>query len=262
MTGIFESGYADTYDFVYRDKDYAGEVAAVSRLFERYKTGQIKSVLDLGCGTGRHAILLTRNDLDVVGIDQSDAMLGHARKLAKEGERGRSPTFIKGDVRDFEAGNTFDAALMMFNVLGYMTSNDDLLAALRSVRRHLRDGGLFVFDIWYGPAVAAHPPTDRIKEFKRPSGEMIRLATGRIFPQESRCDLSIRLITIDENAVKSDTIESHPVRYFFPLEIDLALRQAGFRMATIRQFPNVDEQPDMNTWPAVVVAVAEQNQTP
>jgi SAM-dependent methyltransferase len=256
MTSIFEIGYANTYDIVYRDKDYAREVEAIGRLFERYKTGTMKSVLDLGCGTGRHAILLARSDLDVVGVDQSDAMLEHARKLAQESKPGNSLKFIKGDVRDFDAGNTFDAALMMFNVLGYMTSNDDLLAALRSVRRHVRDGGLFVFDIWYGPAVAAHPPTDRIKEFKRPAGDMIRLATGKLYPQENRYDVSIRLITIDNNAVKGDTVESHPVRYFFPLEIDLALRQAGFRMTAIQQFPNVDERPDMNTWPAVVVAVA------
>jgi SAM-dependent methyltransferase len=253
---IFETGYADTYDIVYRDKDYAREVEAIGRLLERYKTGAIKSALDLGCGTGRHAILLARSGLDVVGIDQSDAMLEHARKLAQESNAANSPTFVRGDVRDFDAGRTFDAALMMFNVLGYMTGNDDLLAALRSVRRHVRDGGLFVFDIWYGPAVAAHPPTDRIKEFKSPAGDMIRLATGKLYPQESRYDVSIRLITIDNNAVTSDTAESHPVRYFFPLEIDLALRQTRFRMAAIQQFPNVDEKPDMQTWPAVVVAIA------
>jgi SAM-dependent methyltransferase len=256
MTGIFEAGYADSYDIVYREKDYPLEVQALHRLFERHKTGAIKSVLDLGCGTGRHAILLARNGLEVVGVDQSDAMLKRARELSQENGTGHSLTFIKGDVRDFDAGNTFDAALMMFNVLGYMTSNDDLLAALRSVRRHVRDGGLFVFDIWYGPAVAAHPPTDRIKQFKQPARDMIRIATGKMYPEENRYDVSIRLITIDNDVVKSDTVESHPVRYFFPMEIDLALRQAGFRMASIRQFPNVDERPDMNAWPAVVVAVA------
>src|SRR5690349_8729575 len=149
MTGIFGTGYADTYDVVYRDKDYAREVAAIDRLFERHKTAPIKSVLDLGCGTGRHAILLAGRNLDVVGLDQSEAMLEHARKLAQADGTGSSLTFIKGDVRNFDAGKVFDAALMMFNVLGYLTSNDDLLAGLRSVRRHLRDGGLFIFDIWY-----------------------------------------------------------------------------------------------------------------
>jgi SAM-dependent methyltransferase len=262
MTGIFGTGYADTYDVVYRDKDYAREVAAIDRLFERHKTAPIKSVLDLGCGTGRHAILLARRDLDVVGVDQSEAMLEHARKLAQANGTGNSLTFIKGDVRNFDAGKVFDAALMMFNVLGYLTSNDDLLAGLRSVRGHLRDGGLFIFDIWYGPAVVAHPPVDRIKEYKRPAGDMIRLATGKMYPDENRCDVSIRLITIDNNAVKSDTVESHPVRYFFPLEIDLALRQAGFRIAAIQQFPDVDERPDLNSWPAVVVAVAEPVRRP
>ena len=260
MTGIFENRYADTYDVVYRDKDYPLEAEAVRSLFDRHKSGVIRSVLDLGCGTGRHAILLARRDFDVVGIDQSEAMLEHARLLARshkaDGKAGGSLQFIKGDVRDFDLGKTFDAALMMFNVLGYMTTNDDLLSALRSVRRHVRDGGLLVFDIWYGPAVAAHPPTDRLKEFKGPAGDTIRLASGTLHPQENRYDVSIRLITIDKNVVQSDLVESHPVRYFFPLEIDLALRQAGFRLAAIQQFPDVDERPDMSTWPAVVVAVA------
>lgn len=256
MSGIFENRFADTYDVVYRDKDYAREIAAVRRLFDRYKSGAIKSVLDLGCGTGRHAVLMARGGFDVVGVDQSEAMLEHARQLMRDGKLDGSLHFIKGDARDFDAGKTFDAALMMFNVLGYMTTNDDLLAALRSVRRHLRSGGLFVFDIWYGPAVAAHPPADRLKEFEGPGGDMIRLATGTMHPQENRYDVSIRLITIDKNVVQSDSVESHPVRYFFPLEIDLALRQAGFRLAAMQQFPNVDERPDMTTWPAVVVAVA------
>jgi SAM-dependent methyltransferase len=256
MSRIFESDFADAYDTVYRDKDYVREVEAIDRLFQRHKTNAIKSVLDLGCGTGRHAILLAQKNLDVVGVDQSDAMLDHARKLAQESRLDSSLTFRKGDIRDFDAGNTFDAAVMMFNVLGYMTSNDELLAALLSVRRHVRDGGLFVFDIWYGPAVVAHPPTDQIKEFKGPAGKMIRLAKGKLHPPESRNDISIRLITIDNNTVRSDTTESHHVRYFFPLEIDLALRQTGFRIAAIQKFPNIDERPDTNTWPAVVVAVA------
>lgn len=257
MSGIFETGYADSYDVVYRDKDYAREVEAVSRLFERYKSGAIKSVLDLGCGTGRHATLLARDGLDVVGVDQSEAMLEHARQLAQDNKSDGSLQFIKGDVRDFDVGKIFDAALMMFNVLGYMTSNDDLLAALKSVRRHVRSGGLFVFDIWYGPAVAAHPPTDRLKEFKGPGGDMIRLVTGTMHSKENRYDVSIRMIVIDKGVVKSDSVESHPVRFFFPLEIDLALRQAGFRLVAMQQFPKVDERPDMTTWPAVVVAVAE-----
>lgn len=256
MSGIFENNYADAYDAIYRDKDYPREIEAVSVLFERHKTSPIKSVLDLGCGTGRHAMLLARRGFDVLGVDQSESMLEHARRSAADVKLDASVTFTKGDVRDFDAGRTFDAALMMFNVLGYMTTNDDVLAALHSVRRNVRAGGLFIFDIWYGPAIAAEPPTNRVKEFKVPDGDMIRLATGTLDPHENRYDVSFRLITIDKNIVKADITESHPVRYFFPLELDLALRQTGFKLAAVRQFPNVDDRPDMTTWPAVVVAVA------
>ena len=47
----------------------------------------------------------------------------------------------------------------MFAVIGYQTSNDELFAALQTVRRHLKPKGLFICDFWYGPAVLKQRPT-------------------------------------------------------------------------------------------------------
>ena len=55
-----------------------------------------------------------------------------------------------------------DATVMMFAVLGYFPGNSDVQAALDSARRHLRPGGLFFCDMWYGPAVLSQRPSERI----------------------------------------------------------------------------------------------------
>ena len=166
-------------------------------------------------------------------------------------------------VSEFAKGNTStnldvgcDAALMMFNVLGYMTTNEDLLGALRSVRRHLDENGLFIFDIWCGPALMSSPPGDGTKKFSTEKGAIIRSSSGHIRGHDQCCDIAIRLQKLESDVIVESSEEFHRVRYYFPLEIDLALRVADFRVMAIRRFPEIDKDPDLDVWSAVVVAAA------
>jgi SAM-dependent methyltransferase len=259
MSGVFNDLYAENYDLVYQSKNYEREVEAVSRIMTQYGSGAIRTVLDLGCGTGRHAVLLAARGLDVMGVDQSEPMLARARERAAERKTSGKVELTRGDVRNLDLGRTFDAALMMFNVLGYMWSNDDLLAALRGIRRHLPDDGLFAFDIWYGPAVVTDPPRNEMKEWSTSKGAVIRYSSGCLQPHEQRCDITIRLLAIENGKVSADGKELHKVRYFFPLELDVALRATGFRLLTIRKFPQIDEEPSVDAWGAIVVAMAQSD---
>lgn len=256
MTGIFDQNYANTYDLVYRNKNYQEEVGAVARLIAQHADTDVRRILDLGCGTGRHAEVLLDLGYTVSGVDQSEAMLSLARQRLEGKTSGDRISLHCGDIRDFSVSGPFDAALMMFNVLGYMTSNDDLLASLGSVRRHLEPGGLFVFDIWYGPAIANDPPGDRLTSFATPTGSVVRFAEGRHIREQQTCEITIRLLEIDGDRVRLDTRETHQVRYFFPLEIDLALRASGFDLLAIRGFPDVEQPASAERWAAVVVARA------
>jgi SAM-dependent methyltransferase len=258
MTGqVFDTHYAESYDLVYQSKNYELEVDALSRLMSQYAGNPVRTILDLGCGTGRHAILLARRGFDVTGVDQSEPMLARARERAASQEEGRGIEFVRGDVRDIDLGRGYDAALMMFNVLGYMWNNDDLLAALRRTRRHLHENGLFAFDIWYGPAVMADPPRSAIREWSTGTGVVIRYSSGCLRAREQLCDIKIRLLRIEGGKVAADGEEVHKVRYFFPLELDIALRATGFRLLTIRQFPRIEDEPNVTAWSAVVVAIAQ-----
>jgi SAM-dependent methyltransferase len=177
---IFDREYAEQYDVLYGAKNYAAECDLIEGAIARYSRRPVDTVLDLGCGTGGHALPLAQRGYRVTGVDRSAAMLAHAvRKAAGSVDTAdRRPAFVAGDLRTIALGGTFDAAVMMFAVLGYQLTDEDVRATLRNVRAHLRRRGLFIFDVWHGPAVLAIGPSDTVKTFANTGGTFRRVASG------------------------------------------------------------------------------------
>jgi SAM-dependent methyltransferase len=243
---VFGDAYAASYDLLYRDKDYAAECDLLEELFGRYAALAVESVLDLGCGTGRHAVALARRGYEVVGVDRSAAMLVEARDRAATTDSA----FHVGDVRDADLGRRFDAVVMLFAVLGYQTTNTDALAALRTVRRHLVDGGLVLFDVWYGPAVLAQRPSAR----ELTVGALRRRSSGRLDVSRQICSVAFELHRPDGDVVR----ETHDMRFFFPLELELLLDVAELELLRIGSFPDFERDPDETTWSVLVVGRARR----
>jgi SAM-dependent methyltransferase len=256
MNDVFGSTYAQAYDNLYRDKDYLAECALVTRLFQEYGDGPIRRVLDLGCGTGNHALPLAQQGYQVVGVERSPTMLAQARSKADHAAAGNRVSFHAGDIRSVSLDQKFDAALMMFAVLGYQSENADVLAAIRTARRHLRPRGLFLFDVWYGPAVLRERPTQRIKVIPTAEGKILRVASGELDPLRHLCTVHYLLWQISHGQCVAETEESHTMRFFFPKELDLLLACQEFEMLHLGGFPDVHRQPDDTTWNVLAVARA------
>jgi 2-polyprenyl-3-methyl-5-hydroxy-6-metoxy-1,4-benzoquinol methylase/GNAT superfamily N-acetyltransferase len=112
-------------------KHTAAEVELIIREC-RLKTGS--SVLDIGCGTGRHVLELAKHGVRSTGIDYlAEAVEGHGHQPDVE--------FRLGDARDFSLGKTFDAVLCLYDVVGSFTDVADNERIISSVRQHLRPGG-------------------------------------------------------------------------------------------------------------------------
>jgi SAM-dependent methyltransferase len=251
----FGAAYAAAYDALYSDKDYPGECDLLERLFHEYGRSEIRYLLDLGCGTGSHALILAERGYDVVGVDRSEAMLAHARSRAAAKQLQRHATFLSGDVRRLDLGRTFDVAVLLFAVLGYQTTRDDVVAALRVARKHLKHSGLLLFDVWYGPAVLAQRPEQRTKVVENPSGRLVRTSSGTLDERRQLCTVSFRVSS--DRARSADAIEEeHTMRYFFPDELEALLGDARFSLLRIGAFPQFDHDPDETSWTALVAARA------
>lgn len=249
---IFGPPYARTYDAVYRDKGYAAESTVLIDAFERYSPRPVRRVLDLGCGTGGHALVLEKSGYEVVGVDRSDAMLAEARRKAQH--RGQRIKWILGDIRSLELNETFDAAIMMFAVLGYQTDDGDVRATLRSARAHLLPGGILACDVWYGPAVLAEGPAERSRMLAVDGAELRRVSRGTLDAERPTChvELTISGLTDDVVALR----EEHEMRYFFPRDLERFTRETGYELVSLSGFPNLALPPGKASWSALVVARA------
>ncbi|HEV7666697.1 MAG TPA: class I SAM-dependent methyltransferase [Chloroflexota bacterium] len=247
---VFGRDYAAAYDDLYQDKDYLAECELIERIFRLYGQGAVRRVLDLGCGTGGHAIVLAQRGYQVVGVDRAPDMLERARA------RGTSARFELGEIGTVDLSETFDAVLMMFAVLGYQVGNADVQSALRTARRHLHAGGLLFCDFWYGPAVLAERPSERVKVVDRPNGQLIRVAAGELDPRHDLCTVRYHVWRIEDGRVVAEVREQHPMRYFFAPELELLLAATGFELVRLGAFPSFDDEANEKTWNVALVARA------
>jgi len=251
MSDVFWSLYASTYDALYRDKDYRQECEIVLELLRDHAERETRSILDLGCGTGSHAIRFAELGLDVLGVERSSAMLDLARAKI---EPWPSIELHQSDIRSLELDRQFDAAVMLFAVLGYQNSDEDVLAALQTARRHLVRGGALVFDIWYGPAVLHERPSTRFSRIPLERGEVLREVTPQLDETARLCRVRYALSRIEDGQVAERAAEEHVVRFFFPDELRSFLERAGFSLVWLSSFPEVDRRPDETSWNVIAVA--------
>ena len=107
---------------------------------EQLKINKVKSVVEIGCGTGNLAKRLVAADYDYVGIDLFQEMLDIAV------ENAPNITFIQGDVRKFRLPETSDCVLITGRSISYLTSNQDILQAFDCINKCLKPNGILMFD--------------------------------------------------------------------------------------------------------------------
>lgn len=247
---VFGQLYADLYDILYKDKDYKTECDLLEKIFYLYSSNSVNTILDLGCGTGKHAMIFAQRGYKVTGVDCSEDMLTKARQevQALDNISYTIPVFYKGDLQTIDLCKQFDSVLMMFAVLGYQLTNEGIEAALRTVQRHLKPEGLFICDVWYGPAVLSIRPTDRIKIIPTERGKIIRTASGSLDTFWHLSTVHYHLWQLEDQRVISESEEIHRMRYFFPQELALFMSNVGLTLLHVCTFGNLDEAPSEHTW--------------
>jgi hypothetical protein len=162
-----------------------------------------------------------------------------------------------GPDRKTRGSQPFDAALMMFAVLSYQLDDEDVSAALRTARIHLRDGGLLLFDCWYGPAVLHQRPANRTKTASAAGERLVRTSTSELDERRRRITVHFH---VDRTAAGKElqTEETHPMRYFFASEIEDFLHTEGFSLVRIGAMPDFERNADETTWNVLVVALADR----
>lgn len=241
--------YSRYYDVLYQDKDYETESCFIIDLVKKHSVNT-KTILELGCGTGAHAEYFARSGYDVCGVDISDEMLSCANKRLDTLDKSLADklTFSRADVRDVVLDKKFDVVLSLFHVMSYQTSNEDVLKTLLSARKHLKLDGIFIFDVWYGPAVLSDPPVVRVKRLENDHIEVVRIAEPVMHAIENIVDVNYQVFITDKVTQEITVLnETHRMRYFFNTEFELLFDQVGMKCTECHQWLT-HESPDYRSW--------------
>ncbi len=117
----------------------------VERFVELLELEKGAKVLDLCCGIGRHSLELARRGYDVTGVDLTEKYIEKARRNAEE--EGLDVEFVRGDMRNFKRGKTYDGAINFFTSFGYFKDEKDNMKVLENVHSSLKEDGMFLLDV-------------------------------------------------------------------------------------------------------------------
>lgn len=222
---VFQN-YGKYYDLLYQDKDYQSEANFLIDVLSHRGIEHDAKLLELGSGTGKHAVCLAEQGYYITGVEQSDSML----ELAGQTVANHNPQIahriklLKGDIRTWqcEQDRKFDAAFSLFHVMSYLPELADIKSVFSNLKKQVKKNGIFIFDCWYGPAVLNLKPEMRYKVMTDGQYTIERIA-------EPKMRLKDHQVTIDYTLFAKDSAESHyqkfkeqhKMRFLFKSEVEL-----------------------------------------
>ncbi len=231
--------YARLYNLFNQEKDYRGESSYISALIRQYGAGGT-TLLELGCGAGGHAVEFKKEGFEVLGIERSAEMAALAVENGVE--------CVVGDISEVGLNRQFDGVVSLFHVMSYLTEDEDLVRCFRLSNEHLVDGGVFIFDAWYSPAVSSQKPERREKVVYSEGLELKRLADPVMYADRNVVDVNYHFsISSPTGDVEESWLETHPMRHFSISDVETLANMTGFQLVKAEEFLT-GAPPSDQTW--------------
>jgi SAM-dependent methyltransferase len=219
----FTGLHAGYYDLVYADKPYAEEARFVAHCLEGVLGRQPRTLLDLACGTGRHAVEFAAMGIEVTGVDINEDLLSHARDRAPHIE------FIAQDMCELDLGDSrYEAVTCLFDSIGYPQRNERVIAALEGARRQLADEGVLAVEFLHAPAMLLHSSPLRVRRWDTGAGgELLRVSETRLDVARQLMDVEYELVDLRPDGSYERWRERQSNRFFSVQEMSALMGSAG-----------------------------------
>jgi SAM-dependent methyltransferase len=245
--------HAELYDLFYADKPYALEAAFVADRLAEAGVQANARILELACGTGRHAFELEKRGYEVIAIDNSPGMLACAGRAAR---RANSRVeFLEMDMGRLDvAKRPFDAVVSLFDSIGYVQTNEALLQVLAGAHRHLRPEGVLVIEFWHAAAMLRSYDPVRVRRFPVAQGEIIRISETSLDHVRQVANVSYTIVELGDDGSSRRLQETQTNRYFLLQEMAGWLDRAGFDPLRWCSGFDAVRPIDGDTWHVVAIA--------
>ena len=238
--------YASYYDVFYKAKNYRKECRFLEQLFRRHLRRKPKTILDLGCGTGNHSLVLAKRGFRVTGIDASRSMLRIAWEKCRR--QNLSVKFHQKKLHFVDLKKKFDAVICMFSVIDYLTKDSELKRAFSHIARHMKKDALFIFDFWNEEAVNKFFTPAKKKIYRFGNQYIERSSHTKIFPSRKVCQVDYTCTVKGGKNTLHRFQERHVVRYFSLEEIKRFLNEAGLEFKEALPLCRMNGKIRRNTW--------------
>lgn len=231
--------YSKYYNLLYNTKDYKEEAKYVSNCIKLYFPSA-QTILEFGSGTGGHGLILQKMDYDIYGLERSQQMVEEALISGFPCKQA--------DITNYVLDLKYDVVISLFHVISYINDNKSLIKVFQNACNSLNSNGLFIFDVWYTPAVYNQKPETRIKKVENSEISVIRIAEPEIHLNKNVVDVNYSILVKDKKTNKwLEFLEKHPMRHFSIPEIQLIANQTGFELINAEEFLT-GKQPSEKTW--------------
>lgn len=236
--------YSRFYDLLYQDKSYEAEVKYVIDIVKKFNLS-FNSILNLGSGTGRHDEEFLRLGFSIKGLELSGKMVDVAKSKGLDS--------IVGNITKFDLRQKFDSIISLFHVISYLNTDDEILDMFTCVGKHLNDDGVFLFDVWFTPAVYSQKPDIRSKICENDLLSIKRLATPSIDYSRNIVEVKYDCLVIDkQKSEELSFVEYHMMRHFSVSELKYLAKDRGFVLLHFEEFLTGKPLSDQ-TWGACFV---------
>lgn len=248
--------HAELYDLFYAEKPYLEESEFIHHCLQTYGN-DVKTVLELACGTGTHALMLEELGYEISATDYSSDMLTQAQRKGKS-SNSRVKFQLK-DMRNLETPqNKWDAVICLFDSIGYVATNKNIQDVLNGVRRQLNPGGLFIFEFWHAAAMLKNYDPLRIRRWPIPDGEIVRISETSIDYTLQLCSVIYTIYELMNNGSYQTITETQINRFFLVQEMAQFLKLSNFLPLKWFSGYKIDETIDSLVWHIVCVASAQE----
>ncbi|HRX15191.1 MAG: class I SAM-dependent methyltransferase [Spirochaetes bacterium] len=226
------SDLAEHYFYIEnKHRNISNDVGLIKQLLPRNSRSRI---LDLGCGTGEHLALLSKEGFLCHGIDNSSEMIENAKK-----RNGVNISYEIGSMNNFDYFNRFDMVICLFGSFNYMLTNKDIDAVMCNTYRSLKPGGLAMFEIWnaYPLHKIEHKPLSHVSTTYAHDNKIVRERGFTLTEKQPRTivDVFYNYHVFSMGKVKR-LEDRHTMRAYYQKEIEKFVKDAGFKI--IDRFAN------------------------
>ena len=219
---LFEN-YGEKYD---KEVFTQGTMGECDFLEKELNADKNLKILDVGCGTGRHTIELTKRGYDVTGIDLSESQLERARK--KAAQQHLEIDFQQQDARDLPFEDEFDVGIMLCEGGFPLMETDEMnFEILKNVTKSLKENGKFIFTTLNG----LFPLLHSVEKFLAAESE-----EGNATYRSNTFDLmtfrDYNITELEDDDGNKKTLKSNE-RYYVPSEITWLLKSLGYQKIDI-----------------------------